>query len=72
MKLVQFASTSFGNIWVNPAQLVFVSTQHDSEKAILWMSVQAGSGQNGGAAPFQLYLEDAYHKVLTEIGNLSA
>lgn len=67
MKLIQFASSSFGNVWVNPAHIVFVSAQHDTEKAILWLSVQNGTGQNGGGAPFQLYLDDLYHRVLAEI-----
>ena len=70
MKLVQFDSVSFGNIWVNPAQILFVSTQNESEKAILWLAVQNGTGPNGGGAPFQVYLEDVYHDVLTELGNL--
>lgn len=71
MKLVQFAGSNFGNVWVNPDHIVFVSTQHDNEKAILWMAVQNGTGANGGGAPFQLYLEDAYHVVLAELGNYS-
>lgn len=67
MKLIQFATTTVGNVWVNPAHIVFVSAQHESEKAILWLSIQNGTGQNGGGSPFQLYLDDSYHHVLSEL-----